>query len=104
MTKYFALLFVVLIFCPKAFADDARCKAPPYGMSDHDFKLFVELFGHIITPARMLPAVCNVKFAGADRSGLYNLGFTDRDIDSKSVGTLASDMVVAMKKLADKVQ
>lgn len=104
MARYFTLLFALLISCCEAFADDGRCKAPPYGMSDPDFKLFVDLFGHIVTPTRMLPAICNIKFGGADRTALYNLGLTDRDIDSKSVGMLASDALIAAKKLADKVQ
>ncbi|MCC8955276.1 hypothetical protein H8B02_18080 [Bradyrhizobium sp. Pear77] len=58
MARYFALLFALLISCCEASADDA--------------------FGHIVTPTRILPAVCNVKYSGADRTGLYNLGFTDR--------------------------
>ncbi|MBP0111067.1 hypothetical protein [Bradyrhizobium vignae] len=98
MARPFALILALVISCSEAFADDTRCKAPPYGMSDHDFRLFVEVFGHIVTPTRILPAVCNVKFGGADRTALYNLGFTDRDIDSKSVGILASDMLGAKKK------
>lgn len=97
-----ALLTVVC--CSYAFADDARCRVPPYGMSESDFRSFTETFNGLITSTKTLPALCNAKFGGADRTGLYNLGFTDRDIDSKNMGDLALQFVIAMKKFADKVR
>jgi hypothetical protein len=85
-------------------ADDDRCRVPPYGLAEGEFKAFVETFGHLITPAKMLPALCNVKYSGADRTGLYNLGFTDRDIDSKKLGDLAVQLVTALHNLATKTK
>jgi hypothetical protein len=96
------IAFVVL--CSHAYADDPRCKVPPYGMSVSDFKSFAETFGHLIVPAQTLPALCNAKFGGANRTGLYNLGFTDADIDSKTMGDLVLQLVIALKNLADKTR
>jgi hypothetical protein len=93
-----------IVHCSYAYADDPRCKVPPYGMSVSDFKSFAETFGHLITLAQTLPALCNVKFGGADRTGLYNLGFTDADIDSKSMGDLSLQLIIALKNLADKTR
>ena len=104
MARCFAFLFILLLSRQEAVAEDARCEVPPYGMSDQEFKQFVDLFGHIVTPARTLPIICNMKFGGGDRTALYNLGFTDQDIDSKRVGVLTSEMILALKKLSDKIR
>jgi hypothetical protein len=88
----------------QAYADDPRCKAPPYGMSDRDFRAFVETFGQFVVPTKTLPALCNAKYSGADRTGLYNLGFTDRDIDSKNLGDIALQFMDAMHNLASKIR
>jgi hypothetical protein len=97
-----AVVFVAL--SSQARADDPRCNAPPYGGTVAGFQAFVKNFGAIVTPTKMLPAICNVKFSGADRTGMYNLGFTDQDIDTKSTEDLAVQMVIALKNLADKVK
>ncbi len=95
---------LAVISCSAAHAVDPRCNAPPYGMPESDFRAFVETFNGVITPTKTLPALCNAKFGGADRTGLYNLGFTDRDIDSKKMGDLALQFIVALKNFADKAR
>jgi len=85
-------------------ADDPRCSAPPYGGDVNKFQSFVRTLGHLVTPTTMLPAICNVKFSGAPRTAMYNLGFTDHDIDSKDTMDLAVDMVIALKNLANKTK
>jgi hypothetical protein len=83
-------------------ASDPRCDAPPYGMTDTEFTAFSESFGQLVAPTKILPALCNAKYGGADRAALHNLGFTDQDIDSKSMGDLAPELMIALKNLADK--
>jgi len=85
-------------------ANDQRCRVPPYGMSSSDFKRFTEALGHLIVVTQTLPALCNAKYGGADRTGLYNLGFTDQDIDSENMFDLSVHFIDALKKLADKIQ
>ena len=84
-------------------AADPRCNAPPSGGTVNGYKAFVKNFGSVVPPVKILGSVCNAKFGG-DRTGLYNLGFTDADIDSKDTATLAADVVMAMKDLVDKVK
>ena len=67
-------------------ADDLRCKVPPYGMTDEDFKAFSDSFGALVVLTKTLPPLCNAKYGHADRTGLYNLGFTDQDIDFEDAG------------------
>ena len=99
-----AIILFSAVLCREAFANDQRCNAPPYGMSTPKFKLFVETFGHLIVPTKTLPALCNAKYGGADRTGLYNLGFTDQDIDSTDMDDLSVDFLSALKKFADKIR
>jgi hypothetical protein len=73
-------------------------------MTDGEFKAFVESFGHIVSPAKTLPIICNMKYSGADRTALYNLGFTDRDIESKKVGDLAIGAIMALHNIATKTK
>jgi hypothetical protein len=103
--KLFALaaMFVPLI-SPVAHADDARCNAPPYGGTVEGYKAFVKNFGNVVVPTDMLQKVCNAKYGGASRTGLYNLGFTDKEIDSKDTEDLAADMILALKDFVDKIK
>jgi hypothetical protein len=79
-------------------ADD-ECDRPPYGGTVAEYKAFVEVFGKLLDkPANVLTATCKLKFAGADRTPLYNLGFTDADIDIKSTADLAVAELNAMRK------
>ena len=57
--------------------------------------------GQFFVPTKMLPAICNAKFGGGDRTGLYNLGITDAEIASKDVEDIAVQMIIALKNLAD---
>jgi hypothetical protein len=82
-----------------AHAEDARCKAPPYGGSEAGFKSFAQTFGVIVTPAKVLSGVCDAKFGG-DRAVLYNLGFTDADIDTRDTADLAVEMLGAIRNIA----
>jgi hypothetical protein len=98
------IIACAVIYCLPTHAEDARCKAPPYGMSVSDFQAFVKTFGHLVAVSRTLPPLCNAKYGGGDRTGLYNLGFTDQQIDSKDMGDLALDLLDALKNLADKIK
>jgi hypothetical protein len=89
---------------PVAPAADARCNAPPYGGTADSYKAFVENFGHIVVPTDYLQKICNAKYGGVARTGLYNLGFTDAEIDSKDTEDLAVDAILALKSLVDKVK
>jgi hypothetical protein len=82
-----------------AHAEDPRCKAPPYGGSEAGFKSFAQTFGVIVTPAKVLSGVCDAKFGG-DRTVLYNLGFTDADIDTRDTADLAIEMLGAIRNIA----
>jgi hypothetical protein len=73
-------------------------------MTEGEFKAFVEALGHIVSPAKTLPIICNMKHSGADRTALYNLGFTDRDIESKKVGDLATGAIMALHNIAIKTK
>jgi hypothetical protein len=84
-----------------AYADDLRCNAPPYGSTMTEFQAFVRDYGAIVAPTQMLAAVCNAKYGAASRSGLYNLGLTDEQIDAKDTVVLAFDVIVARTRLAD---
>ena len=95
---------LAIICWSQARADDPRCLAPPYGATEASFRAFVKNFGHLVVPTQMLPAICKAKYGGADRTALYNLGFTDQDIDSKELGELAVQVILALHDLASKVQ
>lgn len=98
-------LAIGLFCCSQAArAADDRCRVPPYGMTEREFKAFVETFGHIVSPAKTLPIICNMKYSDADRTSLYSLGFTDRDIESKKVGDLAVEAIMALHNIASKAK
>jgi len=84
-------------------ADNQRCNAPPYGGSVEKYKAFVDNYGSVIPPVKILTAACNAKFGGSDRTALYNLGITDSEISSKDTSDLAVQIVIALKKLVDKI-
>jgi hypothetical protein len=85
-------------------ADDPRCNVPPYGGTVAEYKAFVANFGQYVVPARVLSSMCNMKFSGTPRTALYNLGFTDADIDAKDTEDLAVDMLSAARDLARKAE
>lgn len=97
---------ILLAFATSAFsastlhANDARCSSPPYGDTVQAFQAYVKSFGQYVAPARFLSSICDVKFGGADRTPMYNLGFTDQDIDSKPTCDLAVDMLTAIRRFA----
>jgi len=87
-----------------ASVSDARCNAPPYGGTVAGYKAFIKDFGSLFdNPTKMLAGICNVKFGHADRTAMYNLGFTNDEIDTKDTADLAAQMVMALKNLVDKV-
>jgi len=92
-------IVAVMVMQTAAHAGDPRCNAPPYGGSVAEFKAFVESFGQIVTPATILPFICMAKFGGESRNALYNLGFTDEQIDKMN---LAVDFLDAVRKVARK--
>ncbi|MCK1474149.1 hypothetical protein IVB27_04810 [Bradyrhizobium sp. 197] len=83
-----------------AHADDARCAVPPYGASVHSFQAFAKNFGHLVTPSKFLPSICQIKYGGADRTSMYNLGFTDQDIDGKPLEDLWVEVLTELHRLA----
>ncbi|WP_354105090.1 hypothetical protein [Bradyrhizobium sp. LB14.3] len=83
-----------------AHADDARCAVPPYGASVHSFQAFAKNFGHLVTPSKFLPSMCQIKYGGADRTSMYNLGFTDQDIDGKPLEDLWVEVLTELHRLA----
>jgi hypothetical protein len=95
------MVILVLAVTPfiAARAEDSRCKVPPYGGTEAKFRSFAETFGMLVTPAKVLSGVCNAKFGG-DRTALYNLGFTDADIDTRDTADLAVEVVGAIRNIA----
>src|SRR5882762_8948138 len=88
----------VVTSCSAAHANDPRCNRPPYGGSPDRYRAFVETYGKSLdNPATTLAAMCNMKFGGADRTTLYNLGFTDGQIDRQDTSELAIDMLSAVR-------
>jgi hypothetical protein len=59
-------------------ASDPRCSAPPYGDTVQAFQAYVKNFGQYVAPAKFLSSICEVKFGGADRTAMYNLGSRTR--------------------------
>jgi hypothetical protein len=101
MAKKFVLILVTSVFyTPFGYANDMRCSAPPYGDTVAAFQAFVKYFGQYVPPAKFLSGICDVKYGGADRTPLYNLGFTDKDIETKSTADLGVDMLTALRRLA----
>ena len=47
--------------------------------------------------SRILTNICNMKFSGADRTPLHNLGISDQDIDRADTCQLAVDMMTRAK-------
>lgn len=80
------------------------CASPPYGGTVAGYKAYVKTFGMLGPPAQVYSATCRAKFENGDRTGLYNLGFTDSEIDSESVDDLVIKILIAMKRLADQIQ
>jgi hypothetical protein len=84
--------------------DSAQCAAPPYGDSVESYRAFIKDLGPLLdNPSKMLSGICMVKFGGTSRDALYNMGFTDGDIDTKSVGELGLQLMESLKNLVDKV-
>jgi len=56
----------------------------------------LEAYGQKLdNPAKTVQAICNMKFGGADRTALYNLRFSDEEINRKDTSELAVDMLKA---------
>jgi hypothetical protein len=91
---------LLLVFCVTARAGESKCNAPPYGDTVQKFKSYVANFGQYADPSKTLPAICRMKYEGADRQTLYGLGFTDEDINSKSTMDLAVQLMDALRNLA----
>src|ERR1700689_2408380 len=81
----------LLLFVSRtAHASTQICDRPPYGMTVAGFKAAVkdifEPYGIVAT--KFLPPLCLAKFGGGDRAPFYNLGLTDKEIDSESMNDL----------------
>lgn len=84
-------------------ADDARSAVPPYGGSIQSFQAFAKTFGHLVAPSKFLPSICQIKFGGSDRTAMYNLGFTDEDLDRKPLEDLWVEVLTEVHRLASKM-
>jgi hypothetical protein len=85
---------VVVAVNSTAHAGDPRCNKPPYGGSPDRYRAVVETSGQKLeSVAKTLEEICNMKFGGADRTALYNLGFTDAEINRTDTSALALDML-----------
>lgn len=83
---------------------DDRCNKPPYGGTAAEFQGFVNRFGRIVTPAKILTGICNAKFGRSPRAGLHKLGFTDAKIESENTEQLAADTILALKTLVNTIE
>jgi hypothetical protein len=81
-----------------------RCDGPPYGGSSMDYQAFVQRFGRIVRPERILAGICKAKFGDSPRDGLHRLGLTDAKIDSENTERLAADTIVALKNLVNTIE
>jgi hypothetical protein len=91
------IVVVVALIAP-AQANDPRCNRPPYGGSPDRYRAALEAFGQKIEEAaKTLEAICNMKFGGADRMPLYNLGLENAEIDSEDTSLLAIRILKAAK-------
>lgn len=107
--KHVAIAGMIIAFLSyAAHADDLRCSTPPYGGTVIKFQAFVKNFGQIVVPATFLQKICNAKYSeapgGKQRMALYNLGFTDEQIDAKDTEDFAVDVFMALGNLADKTK
>ncbi|HEY6579120.1 MAG TPA: hypothetical protein VIY09_07335 [Rhizomicrobium sp.] len=80
------------------------CNVPPYGGTAADYNAFVQRFGRIVRPEKILAGVCNAKFGNAPRDGLHKLGFTDARINSESTEHLAAETIAALKNLVNTIE
>lgn len=85
----------------EAQAEIANCDAPPYGTADNNYKAYAMTF----TPSlgqeasdKIIAFMCRIKYKGADRSGTYKLGITDKDIDKKDTPDLAIAFMRGIQK------
>jgi len=78
------------------------CSSPPYGGSAVEYKAFVKDFGELVVPTRFLHIVCALKYEHGDRTPLYNLGFTDAEIDSADTEELGVATISATSRTLHK--
>jgi hypothetical protein len=91
-------LMAVVTLNDPVLANDPRCNRPPYGGSPDRYRAALEAFGQKVEEAaKTLQAICNMKFGGADRTPLYNLGLKNADIDNEDTSLLAIKMLKAAK-------
>ena len=93
-------LVAVAVVAPiaPAQANDPRCNRPPYGGSPDRYRAALEAFGEKVEGAvKTLEAICNMKFGGADRTPLYDLGLDNAEIDREDTSLLAIKILKAGK-------
>jgi hypothetical protein len=86
-----------------AHAHDSRCDAPPYGDTPAAYKAFAQQFAGfpLGPPTGMLADICAMKFSHADRSTLYKLGLSDKDISTQGTVALAEQQLAALARSAE---
>jgi hypothetical protein len=104
--KVIATLFSFLyLLCCSYAADNKRCNSPPYGGTVSDYNAYMKSFSYLFDNPHKIPSyICKIKFFGADRTTMYNLGFTDNEINHSNVYDLSVNMVIALKRFTDKLQ
>jgi hypothetical protein len=90
-----------IVIASACYANDPRCAKPPYGGTVQEFQAIVKYFGGLVPPAKFLSGICNIRYGGNDRAVLYNLGFTDQEIDNKPLADLWVDTITAIHHLAE---
>ncbi len=92
---------IVFAWSTTAHAGDPRCYKPPYGGSPDRYRGIEETYRQTLdSVAKTLEEICNMKFGGADRAALHQLGFTDDAIDARDTTVLAVEMFQAVKDRA----
>jgi hypothetical protein len=86
----------------EAQAESANCDAPPYGTTDNNYKAYAMSFAPSLgqdTVDKFIAMMCRIKYKEADRSGMYKVGITDKDIDKKDTPDLAIDLMKGVQKV-----
>jgi hypothetical protein len=83
----------VLAPVPSPVVDEPQppsCDEAPFGATLADYQAFIKNFSSFLeAPDRVLRAHCRIKYGLQSRKHLYDLGLTDRAIDSMAVPDLA---------------
>jgi hypothetical protein len=89
---------IVVAVSSTAHAGDPRCNRPPYGGSPDRYRALTQAYSQTVDDlSTKLEGICNMKFGGADRTELLNLGLTNDAIDKADTSVLAVKLFQAAK-------